>query len=325
MSASELPASGSPTATAEPEAPPIDPAFFSTLGPAELRALLPGFLAGFVDDPTGAAANRARMAEFVASWTDEDCRSVLHGLAELGAEHRVYPALAPTRSLSRFWSRDVVLDPQLEGVEHLRAAAARGPVILVGNHLSYFDTTATDAVLSWAGHEDLADRLCAAAGPKVYSALFRRIASACLNTLPVPQSTSLAHTEKMSARELARKAGESLAAAQKALADGYLLIVYPEGSRSRTGHMGSFLRGVHRYLSCVTPMSVVPLAIIGTERVMPVSTHGLHPGPVTVRFGPPVTIGPDQAARDLLPAAHAAVARMLPPHLAPLPGTAPTV
>lgn len=310
---------------AEADSPPIDPTFFTSLGPTELRALLPSFLAQFVDDPDGAEANKARMADLVNSWTDADCTSVLRGLAELGAEHRVYPALAPTRHLSRFWSRDVVREAQLAGVEHLRAAADKGPVLIVGNHLSYFDTSATDAVLAWAGHEDLANRLCAAAGPKVYSALFRRIASACLNTLPVPQSTSLGHTAKLSARELARKANESLAAAQKALTDGYLLVVYPEGSRSRTGHMKSFLRGVHRYLSCVEPMTVLPMAIAGTEKVMPVTNNRLHPGAVSVTFGPPVVVDPDKGSRELLAAAHAAVAAMLPEHLAPLPETPATV
>jgi 1-acyl-sn-glycerol-3-phosphate acyltransferase len=323
-----VPSSETPPSTAqvvEPETPPLDPSFLAALGPAELRALLPGFLAGFVADPATAAAVKARMTNLLAEWTDDDCRLVLRALADLGSEHRLYPALAPTRALSREWCRDVVLEPRLHGVEHLRAAVESGPVLLVGNHLSYFDTSATDAVLAWAGHVDLADRLCAAAGPKVYSDLFRRIASACLNTLPVPQSTSLAHTQKLSARELARKANESLEAAQRALTEGYLLIVYPEGSRSRTGHLGPFLRGVHRYLSCVAPMAVVPFAISGTEHIMPITSRSVFAGPVMVRFGPALRVDPEKGSRDLLAASHGAVASLLPEHLAPSAGTPATV
>jgi 1-acyl-sn-glycerol-3-phosphate acyltransferase len=191
--------------------------------------------------------------------------------------------------------------------------------VLLCNHLSYFDTSATDAILAWAGHEDLADKLVAAAGPKVYQHLFRLLAAACLNTLPVPQSTSLAHTEKLPPRELARKAIESVESAKDLVERGYLLLMYPEGSRSRTGQLGPFLRGVQRYLSCTHPLSVVPTAIVGTEAVMPVSDPRLHPGPVALRFAEPIATEEGAAgARDTLARAHRAVQRLLPPHLRPL-------
>jgi 1-acyl-sn-glycerol-3-phosphate acyltransferase len=297
----------------------VDVSVLADLGPSELRTVLPGFLASFVADPARAASNRARMAELVAGWSDEACRSVLSSLSRVGREHRVYDANPTCRDLSRQWSRDAVLEPVLEGVEHLRAAAARGPTIVVCNHLSYIDTTATDAVLAWHGHADLADRLVAAAGPKVYADLFRLIAASCLNTLPVPQSTSLSHTAKLGARELARKAHESLESTREALERGYVLLLYPEGSRSRSGRLGPFLKGTRRYLTCIEGAAVVPMAISGTDRLMPVGEPKLHPGPVAVRIAPALSAGPDGSARDLLEAAHAAVAALLPEALRPPP------
>jgi 1-acyl-sn-glycerol-3-phosphate acyltransferase len=318
----------------EPVAPSVDLTFLTAMTPPMLRSALPGFLAGFVVDSAAAKLNKARVTELVAGWSDDTCNAVVAGLAALGREHRPYPAIPACRELSRVWCRDVILAPEVVGAEHLAAAVARGPTLVCCNHLSYIDSSATDAVLAWAGHADLADRLIAAAGPKVYQDLFRLIAAACLNTLPVPQSTSFTHTEKLSARELMRRANESLAAAAAAMSDGYVLLLYPEGSRSRTGQLGSFLRGVYRWFGCVPDLSVVPLAISGTEQVMPIGraessgaglrSSELHAGPVRLAFGRPLVLGVDGTSRDLLVGAHAAVAALLPPHLAPDEGTPAT-
>jgi 1-acyl-sn-glycerol-3-phosphate acyltransferase len=300
---------------------PVDRGLLVQLGPADLRRVLPPYLAGFVADGQASARNLARVARLVEAWSDDACGTILSELREVGSEHRLYPANCYGRVLSRAWTQDIVLDPTLEGIEHLRGALAQGPTLLLCNHLSYFDTSATDAVLAWTGHADLADRLVAVAGPKVYQDLFRLLAASCLNTLPVPQSTTLSHTEKLPPRELARRATASLDAAAAALTSGYVPLLYPEGSRSRTGHMGSFLRGTYRYLSCVEDLRVVPTAISGTERVMRVGHPKLTPGPVSLTFGAPLHVGPDGPPRDVLALAHERVASLLPDHLKPLPGT----
>ncbi|MEQ1568141.1 MAG: lysophospholipid acyltransferase family protein, partial [Myxococcota bacterium] len=302
MDPTEASNDGQRPSDAEESTSPVDLGFLGALDPASLRAALPSFLANFVEDGASdrAAANRARIASLVGSWSDDACRAVISDLGGLGREHRPYPANPDCRALSRLWCHDVVEQAQVHGAEHLRAAVERGPALVCCNHLSYVDSTATDAALAGAGHADLADRLIAAAGPKVYQDLFRLIAASCLNTLPVPQSTSFTHTEKLSARELARKASESLQSAADAMASGYVLLLYPEGSRSRTGHLGSFLRGAHRYLTALPDLSVVPLGIAGTEALMPVASSKLRPGTVTLRFGAPLRAGPDGNSRELL-------------------------
>lgn len=298
----------------------IDHTFLATLGPDELKRLLPGFLSGFVDDAAAAAAARAATAELLAGWSPETCRSVVSHLGSIGAEHRMYLAHPAGRELARVWARSVVLGPTLSGAEHLAAAAAAGPTLIACNHTSYFDTNATDVALAWNGLESVADRLVALAGPKVYADLFRRVAAGCLNTLPVPQSTSLGHTEKLPPRELARKAHESIEVGAAVMRDGWILLLYAEGSRTRTGRLGPFLRGTHRYFGCVDGLRVVPMAITGAERIMPVSDPKLHPGPVRVSFAPALTAGVDGTSREVLEAAHAAIDAMLPPEAQAEPG-----
>lgn len=298
----------------------LDPSFLASLGPEELRLLLPGFLAGFVQ---GDAAQRcrARTTELVRSWPDDTCRSLVTHLGRIGSEHHLYEAHPACRALSREWTHDVILTATVSGAEHLAAAAAAGPTLIACNHTSYLDTNATDTALVRNGFEAQADRIVALAGPKVYADLFRRVAAGCLNTLPVPQSTQFGHTEKLSPRELARKAHESLESAGALAREGWILLLYPEGSRTRTGRLGSFLRGTHRYLGCVEGLRVVPMAISGSGEIMPVSDPLLHPGTVHVACAPSLQVGVDGTTREVLERAHAAVEALLPESARPAPGT----
>lgn len=293
------------------------------LGPEGLRQVLPAFLADYIDEPEARARNLARVQALVAGWSDRTAAEVFERLTALKAGDGVLRAHPACRELARVWTRDVVLEPTLVGVEHLAAAVAAGPTVVLGNHLSYFDTSATDAVLAWSGHEDLADRLVAAAGPKVYEDTFRRIAAVCLHTLPVPQSGQLAHTQKLPVRELARQARASLDGAQAAAADGLVMLLYPEGSRTRTGRMGSFLKGVHRYLAVGEEVSVVPCAVDGTQGIMPLEARRLRPGPVRLAFGPPLRVGPDGGTREVLEGAWHQLAALLPDPLRPEASTRP--
>lgn len=299
----------------------MDVQALASLTPDQLRALLPGFLAGFIVDEAAAASNRARVEAYVSDWDDATCAHVLEVLRTVGDEQRVYPADPSCRQLSRLWSDDVITGREVVGVEHLRRAMDAGPTVIVANHLSFFDSNAVDALLTWSGHTDLADRILSAAGPRVYEALFRRVAAACLNTLPVPQSTSFSHTAQLSPRELAKQALASLKAASDGAEAGLALLIYAEGSRTRTGRMGSFLKAVRRYLEIAEPLSVVPAAIVGTDHLMPVGIERLYPGPVALHFADALVVGPDLPAREALAAAHAAITRLLPVDHRPEPDT----
>ncbi len=290
----------------------MDLEMLAKLDPTTLRALMPQFLSGFIRDPALSKDNLARIQPPISDWSDEIAQDVIDSLASLGSEEKLYTANNACKIVSRQWSRDLIPEPTVSGIEHFRAAVKTGPTMVLCNHSAYFDSSAIDAMLAWHGHADLADRLVSAAGPKVYTDLFRRVAAGCLNTLPVPQSTSFSHTAQMSRRELARRAINSMNIAGAALDSGYVLLLFPEGSRTRTGTMGSFLRGVHRYLGVREGLQVVPTALVGTSQIMPVGDTKLGPAPVSLTFGTPLVVGPDLPQREALRAAHGAISGLLP-------------
>ncbi|MBT3223532.1 MAG: 1-acyl-sn-glycerol-3-phosphate acyltransferase, partial [Proteobacteria bacterium] len=120
------------------------------------------------------------------------------------------------------------------------------------------------------------------------------------------------HPEQLSRRELARLAIASLKNGHDIIDDGYCLLIYPEGSRTRTGRLGPFLQATYRYFK-KKGTSVVPMAIIGTNRIMPVGDTRLHPGPVSLSFAPPLKVNDDTPAKEVLQEAHSAIAALLPP------------
>lgn len=294
----------------------MDAATIAALEPAVLRAVIPSYLSGYVDEPGARARNLERMTAFVATVSDDALRTLVHRLAEIGSEDKMYRADPTARRLSRTWNVDLLPDVHLVGAEHLRTGR---PTAVLCNHRSYYDTQATDSALAWNGFVDMADRLVAVAGPKVYADLFRRFAAACLHTLPAPQSTSLQGTEALSPRELARRALETIRLAHDAVAAGDVLLLYPEGSRTRTGRLRPFLKGVHRYLE-VEGLVVVPAAVTGTDHVLPIDGEKMRPAPVSVTFGAPIDVAAAGGPRDALQAAHAAIAGLLPPDQRPADG-----
>jgi len=287
--------------------------------------MLPGFLASFFVDPEVAERNRERIDALVSGWNDETSASVLATLDAIGKDHTVYLANPHCRPLSRAWSLDAIVETSVYGVHHLADAAKDGPVVILCNHLSYYDATATDALLAWEGHEDLANRLLFAAGPKVYQHMFRKVAAACLNTVRVPQSQRLAHTDRLSARDMARHAISSMRATRRRMKqDRLILLLYPEGSRTRDGRLQPFLRGVHRYLGLVDHISVVPTTVLGTDHLMSVEDdERIVPSRVTLSFLEPIGVDMAGSAPEVLEGARARIAASLPEDHKPDPDQSP--
>lgn len=261
----------------------------ASMAPEVARAALPTWLLGHVNlERDRADALEVAVRRLMQRTPDDEVRTAFQLFGDLGSEYRVYPAQAFARALSRVFIPFLVPGAVVEGLQHLRAAVSSGPTLLLSNHLSYVDTQVTDALLVHSGEVDLADRILAVAGPKVYGTTFRRMASLGLNTLKTAQSSSLAHNEAgLTPREVGRIAVETVHRAEQVMAEGGPVLVYAEGARSRDRRLQPFLKGVTRY-AAGAGVSVVPVAVSGTDRVFPIDALVMRAAPVRVVFGEPV-------------------------------------
>src|SRR6202044_890341 len=117
-------------------------------------------------------------------------------------------------------------------------------------------------------------------------------------------------------------AAESVDLAIKYLKEGLSFCVYPEGTRSRDGHLLPFKRGTF-VMAIRAGVPVVPVSLAGTQKLMRKGDWKIYPGEVVVKFGQAIdssrfTI---EQRQRLLEEAHTAVAANLPPDQQPLPST----
>lgn len=146
-----------------------------------------------------------------------------------------------------------------------------GGVLLASNHLSFIDSFAIPVaaprkVSFLAKHEYFT-------GTGIRGRFVRGFMEAG-DAIPVDRDSS-------------RGAQDSLDLALQVLRDGKAFGIYPEGTRSRDGRLYRGRTGV-AFLSLTAGVPVVPVGLIGTDKVQPVDQRGLKLAPVTIAFGSPI-------------------------------------
>jgi 1-acyl-sn-glycerol-3-phosphate acyltransferase len=156
------------------------------------------------------------------------------------------------------------------------AKTPEGPAIYVANHRSVFDIAVLSAVLPPPVHFVARDSLFRA--PVIGSVLHHG------RHVLVPRGAGAA-----GAQETARQVIDRLA-------DGGRVVFFPEGTRSTDGRVGAFASGAFR-LAHRAIVPVVPVALCGTEHVIPKGSRSIRGGRIDVRVGEPLPV--DTAAPTL--------------------------
>ena len=107
--------------------------------------------------------------------------------------------------------------------------------------------------------------------------------------------------------------------AHSLMRDGYLIVLYGEGSRSRNQRLGPFIKAIRKYAK-MDGVQLVPLALSGTAEVMPVGQLLMHPGQVHLEIGAPISTAEHGAAAAVEQCWHT-IAELLPSRHQPSPDT----
>jgi 1-acyl-sn-glycerol-3-phosphate acyltransferase len=168
----------------------------------------------------------------------------------------------------------LVTRPEVIGAEVLDPLP--GPCLFVANHSSHLDTTVLLASLP----ERFRHRcVVAAAADTFFDRRWKAAAwSFALASIPIE-------------RTRVNRASSDLAA--ELLDEGWSVIIYPEGGRTRDG-WGQKFSGGAAYLAKRAGVPVVPVHLQGVRPILPKGGDRVRPGSVSVRFGPPLR--PRQAA-----------------------------
>lgn len=166
----------------------------------------------------------------------------------------------------------VVWRPIVTGREHVPRT---GAVIIASNHLSFFDSVVIPLVVPRRVRFLAKVEYFEGSGMRgVAMRLFFHIVDA----VPICRTGN-------------RDAVASLEAGLGVLREGSAFGIYPEGTRSRDGRLYRGKTGVG-WLAMASGAPIVPVTLIGTERIQPVGTRLPRIHRIRVVFSEPVDPGP---------------------------------
>jgi long-chain acyl-CoA synthetase len=180
---------------------------------------------------------------------------------------------------------------RVEGREH--AIETDGPVIFAANHQSHMDAPVILAAMPARRRYRVAIAMAKEFfKPHFFPEQYGRfawftnslnywLAALFFNAFPLPQ-------REAGARQTLRYIGDLLA-------DDFSVLIFPEGRRSDTGDIGRFQPGIGM-MAARLEVPVVPVRIVGLDRVLHPSWRMARPGRVRVVFGKPMRLSGDDYA-----------------------------
>ncbi len=165
------------------------------------------------------------------------------------------------------WLR-LLFRPRVEGADNV---PADGAAIIASNHLSFSDSIFMPLMVS--------RRVTFLAKQEYFTGhglkgMLSRLFFTGVGQVPIDRSSG-------SAAKAALETGKRI------LAEGKVLGIYPEGTRSPDGRLYRGKTGVAR-MALEAAVPVVPVAMIGTEKLNPIGSRMWRPHHVHVRIGEPL-------------------------------------
>lgn len=168
--------------------------------------------------------------------------------------------------------------PTIEGLDNF---PDDGPVIVAPNHLSFLDSVIVQALMPRRVAFFAKAEYFTSKGPK--GALWRWFFNG-VGSVPVERGEQAASVA-------------ALKTALGILENGDAFGIYPEGTRSRDGLLYRGRTGVG-WLALTTGAPVLPVGLIGTEKLQPADRMLIKPQHFTMKIGRPVYVdkmGPDHS------------------------------
>jgi long-chain acyl-CoA synthetase len=178
------------------------------------------------------------------------------------AYRRIARRWTVTRHVNRFCQPLII-----EGAENFERI--QNPALIIANHSSHFDTAVALHLLPNTIYNRTA---IVAAADRIYRERLK----------------GMWHSLRYNAFPITRGGGsEALNYSQSLLRNGWSLLIFPEGRRTRTGELLPFHPGP-AILALSARVPVLPIHMKGTAAVLPPGTRYSQPAPVRVRIGEPI-------------------------------------
>lgn len=185
----------------------------------------------------------------------------------------------------------VLAAPEAMGADRL--GSVEGPVIFAANHASHVDTL---VLLSMLPDRFRHHSVVAAAADYFFDRPVKAAVSAgLLSAIPVD-------------RKKVNRRSSDLAA--ELIAEGWSLVIFPEGGRSPDGWGQPFHPGSAAYIAVRTGVPVVPIHLEGTRAVLAKGSSKLRRAPTKVTFGYPLRPEPGEETRAFARRIERAVAEL---------------
>lgn len=199
----------------------------------------------------------------------------------------VYHALARPAMLLLGW-------PSIRGREKLRGT--KGPVLVIANHIAYFDPVYVLEALPGR----LRRRLAVAMDGELLESMRNPPTGTGFLTALAHRAAYWLVVSMFNVFPLPRQAGfrKSFAFAGDLVDRGWSVLVFPEGARTRDGRMGAFRSGIG-LLATRLGVPVVPVRLSGIFELKQAGRKWARPGQIKVSIGPPVRFGETDAAETI--------------------------